>query len=186
MSTVFLVCAALGGGILVLQLVLSFAGMADHDFHAGAHGEGAGDILDLLSVRSVSAGLAFFGIGGMLVQSLGFPSLVALPVGVAAGAAAAVAVTRIMRAMLRMESDGTVDMAHAIGAEGTVYLSIPGGRSSPGKVHLTVQGRLLELQAVSEHPLANGAQVMVIEVLGPDTVEVVPSPVLGGVLDVPR
>ena len=185
MSTVFLVCAALGGGILVLQLVLSFAGMADHDLHVDAHG-GAGDILDLLSVRSVSAGLAFFGIGGMLMQSLGLPLFLALPVGVAAGAAAAVAVTRIMRAMLRMESDGTVDMAHAVGAEGTVYLRIPGDRSSPGKVHLTVQGRLLEVQAVSEQPLANGAQVMVIEVVGPDTVEVVPSPVLGGVVDVPR
>ena len=185
MSTVFLVCAVLGGGVLLLQVLLPLIGLADHDLHLDHQGE-AGELVELLSVRSVSAGLAFFGIGGMLMQSLGLPLLIALPVGVAAGGAAAVAVTRLMRLMLGMESDGTVDMAHAIGAEGTVYLTIPGGRSSPGKVHLSVQGRLLEVQAVSEQPLANGAQVMVIEVVGPDTVEVVPSPVLGGVLDVPR
>lgn len=185
MSNVFLICAVLGGGVLVLQLVLSFVGMADHDLHLDGHGE-SGDVLELLSVRSISAGLAFFGVGGMLMQSLGFPALLALPVGLAAGGAAAVAVTRIMRMMLRMESDGTIDMAQAIGAEGTVYLSIPGGRAAPGKVHLSVQGRLLEVQAVSDRPLGNGAQVMVIEVVGPDTVEVVPSPVLGGILDVPR
>lgn len=185
MSTFFLLCAVLGGGVLVLQVVLSLVGLADHDLALDGHAE-AGDLLDLLSVRSVAAGLAFFGIGAMLMESLGVPALLAVPVGLAAGLAAAAAVTRIMRLMLRMESDGTVDLAQALGAEGTVYLSIPGGRSGPGKVSLTVQGRLLELQAVSEQPLANGAPVMVIGILGPETVEVVPSPVLGGVLDVPR
>jgi membrane protein implicated in regulation of membrane protease activity len=185
MSTVFLLSAAIGGGVLVLQLLLSMVGMADHDFGGDHHGE-VGDTLDLLSVRSLSAGLAFFGLGGMGAQALGFPFLLALPVGLVAGGAAAALVGQAMRLMLRMEEDNSLDMAHAIGAEGSVYLRIPGGRAAPGKVHVTVQGQMVELQAVSEQPLETGAQVMVIEVLGSDTVDVVPSPVLGGVADVSR
>lgn len=183
MSTVFLFSAAIGGGVLVLQLVLSMVGMADHDFGGDHYGE-VGDALNLLSVRSLSAGLAFFGLAGLGAQAIGFPFLLALPVGIVAGAAAAVLVGQAMRLMLRMEEDNSLDLAHSIGAQGSVYLRIPGGRAAPGKVHVTVQGQLVELQALSEQPLETGAQVMVIEVLGSDTVEVVPSPVLGGVADV--
>jgi hypothetical protein len=44
--------AAIGGGVLVLQLVLSAVGMVDHDFGGDHHGE-TGDALNLLSVRSL-------------------------------------------------------------------------------------------------------------------------------------
>jgi hypothetical protein len=52
-------------------------------------------------------------------------------------------------------------------------------------VHLTVQGRTLECLAVSEQPLATGANVVVVDIIGPGTVEVAPSPSYGGLLDVP-
>jgi hypothetical protein len=185
MSGIFLFCAALGGGVLVLQLILSMVGLVDHDFGDTHHGD-AGDALNLLSVRSLSAGLAFFGLTGMGLQALGFHVLLAIPVAAVAGVTAAVLVAYAMRLMLSMEEDGTFDIQRIVGASGTVYLSIPAARAGPGKVHLTVDGRHLELPAVSEYPLATGAQVMVVEVIGSETVEVVPSPVLGGVVDVPR
>jgi hypothetical protein len=183
-STVFLLSAAVGGGILVLQLLLSMVGMADHEF-GGDHAD-AGEALNLLSVRSLSAGLAFFGLGGAAVQALGLPFLLALPVGVVAGGVAAVAVAKAMRLLLRMEEDGSFDLETAIGAEGVVYLSIPGARSGQGKVHLTPEGRLVECPAISDTALPTGTPVMVIGVLGGEIVEVVPSPVLGGILDVVR
>jgi membrane protein implicated in regulation of membrane protease activity len=186
MSTVFLFCAALGGGVLVLQLVLSMIGLADHDLGGGHHGGDAGEALNLLSVRSLSAGLAFFGLTGMALQALAVPAALALPVALLAGAISAVAVAYAMRLMLRMEEDGTFDLQRVVGASGSVYLSIPGGRVRPGKVHVTVDGHHLELPAVSEHALDTGASVMVIEVHGSEVVEVVPSPVLGGMVDVPR
>jgi hypothetical protein len=181
MSLVFLYSAAIGAGVLIVQLVLSMAGLVAHDFDVH-HGDG-GDALNLLSVRSLAAGLAFFGLAGAGVQALGFPILLALPVALGAGGAAAVAVAHAMRLMLRLEEDGSLDLEQAVGAEGTVYLTIPGGRSLPGKVHLTVAGRMVECPAIAEHPLSTGTQVMVISVHGSETVEVVPSPVLGGVFD---
>jgi hypothetical protein len=182
MSGIFLFCAALGGGVLVLQLILSMVGLVDHDLGDTHHG----DALNLLSVRSLSAGLAFFGLTGMGLQALGFHVLLAIPVAAVAGVTAAVLVAYAMRLMLSMEEDGSFDIQRVVGASGTVYLSIPAARAGPGKVHLTADGRHLELPAISEYPLSTGAQVMVVEVIGSETVEVVPSPVLGGVVDVPR
>jgi hypothetical protein len=91
-----------------------------------------------------------------------------------------------MRLLLRMEEDGSFDLETAIGAEGVVYPSIPKARSGQGKVHLTPEGRLVECPAISDTALPTGTQVMVIGVLGGEIVEVVPSPVLGGILDVVR
>jgi hypothetical protein len=183
-ETFFLVCALLGGALLVVQVLLGMLGVVGHpgDFDAHAHVEGA-DGLNLLGVRALSAGLTFFGIGGLAGYALGLGPAAALPLAAVFGVGAAAGVAALMRALLRMESDGTVRIERAVGEAGTVYLSIPGGRAGPGKVHLTLQNRLVELQALSTHPLPTGAAVVVVDVVGPDTVEVVPTPDLGGLLD---
>jgi hypothetical protein len=125
-------------------------------------------------VRALAAGLAFFGLVGMLVLSLGAGAALALPAALAAGGTAATLVALAMRQMQRLERDGTVRLERAVGEAATVYLSIPGGPGRPGKVHLALQGRTVELQAVSQHSLPTGAEVVVVDVVGPDTVEVVP------------
>ena len=184
MTTFFLTCAALGGGILVVQLLLGMLGVidgADHDDggHSshGAHDASAG--LDLLSVRALSAGLGFFGVGGLLGLTTGLGLLAAVPLGLALGIAATVGTAMITRWMLTLEDDGSVAIHGAIGLSGTVYLAIPGERSGTGKVLLTLQNRTVEYQAVtSTGPLPTGASVLVIDVVGPDTVDVVPDPTM--------
>ncbi|HEX2205561.1 MAG TPA: hypothetical protein VHG91_19775 [Longimicrobium sp.] len=177
MTTLFIVCAIVGGAVLALQIVLGLVGL-EHEWELpfGGHElEAAGDAVNLFSVRALSAGVLFFGLVG-----LAFPgSWVALPAALAAGAAAAVAVALAMRAILRLESDGNATLYHAVGETGSVYLSIPGGRGGRGKVHVTLRGHTVECEAVSEHPLPTGASVLVIDVVAPDLVEVIPSPQLG-------
>jgi hypothetical protein len=188
MGTLFLVCAILGGTVLVLQLLLGLVGvgMDAVDFHLDKDGIHASDALNLLSARSLAAALAFFGVGGLAALSLGFGSLVALPVGLALGSCAAVGTAALMRGLALMESDGAVRLDRALGESGTVYLSIPGNRAGAGKVLLTVQNRTVECQAVTSlDGLPTGTPVIVVDVLGPDTVEVAPVPTLGGLLDVP-
>ncbi|MGQ0715610.1 MAG: hypothetical protein ACT4PJ_18075 [Gemmatimonadaceae bacterium] len=184
MTTFFLICAALGGGVLVVQLALGLLGVTDaggnphvgdgHDA-GGANGAHAG--LDLLSVRSISAGLAFFGLGGLAGLATGLGLIAAIPLSLMAGIAAMVGTAAVMRWMLRLEDDGTVSIHGAVGATGRVYLSIPGDRKGAGKVTLTLQNRTVEYQAVtSSAPLPTGAPIMVVDVIGPDTVDVVPDP----------
>jgi hypothetical protein len=177
MDTFFLVCALLGGGVLLLQLVLGIFGIVDGhgDFSHHDHPASAG--LDLFSVRSLSAGLAFFGTGGMFGAWLGLGSWLGIPVGLVTGGAAMVGVAAVLRGMGRLEADGSVLTEEAIGEPATVYLMIPAdGR---GKVHLTLRGRLVELDAVSRSgAVATGAQVLVTDVIEGDTLVVSPTNLL--------
>jgi hypothetical protein len=108
----------------------------------------------------------------MLVLSLGGPGVLALPAAVAAGGASAALVAVAQRQLKRLERDGTVRLENAVGEPATVYLSIPGGTAAPGKIHLALQGRTVELRAVSHEALPTGAEVVVVDVLDDDTVEV--------------
>lgn len=185
MATFFLTCLIIGGVVLVLQLVLGIADL-DHgghgdgsaetggkDFLHGPHAEG----LNLLSARAIAAGVAFFGLGGLAGLATPFGLLAAVPAGLAAGLAGMLVVAFALRQFGRLEQDNTLVLDRAVGVTGVVYLSIPGERAGAGKVHVTVQERLVELRAVTpQAALPTGAPIMVIDVAGPDTVVVVPNP----------
>jgi membrane protein implicated in regulation of membrane protease activity len=168
----FIVCAALGGVVLILQLLLGLiAGDTELDHHGEGH-LGAG--LDLLSVRSLSAGIAFFGIGGAGAATAGWPSILALGVALVSGLFATVVVAYLMRAMRRLEADGSERIENALGQTATVYLRIPGNRAGAGKILVPVQGRTVEYQAVTPgDELPSGSVVVVRDIVGPDMVEVV-------------
>jgi len=172
-NTFFFVCALAGGALLVLQFLLGLLGLDHHhvlDVQLGhLH---AADALDLLSVRAIAAGLAFFGVLGMLVLATGGGAPAAGVAAFVAGGTASILVALAQRQLRRLEHDGLVRLENALGTAGTVYLSIPGGMGNPGKIHLALQGRTVELQAVSLNPLSTGAEVVVVDVVGPDTVEV--------------
>ena len=174
MPTLFLACAILGGGVLVLQLVLGLAGVA-HDHDLGGHD--VADGFNLLSVRTLAAGAAFFGIAGRGALAAGVGAAAALPLALLAGGAAAFGVAALMRGLRNLESDGAVRIDGAIGLPARVHVRVPGERGGAGKVLLTLQNRLVELQAVTARTtLPTGTPVIVVDVVAPDTVEVVATP----------
>ena len=181
MQTFFLTCAVLGGAILVVQLVLSMLGIVGDDVDTQQGGDGANEAaagLNLLSVRALSAGVGFFGIGGLAGLATPLGLLAAIPLGLLLGVVAMVGTAMVTRWMLTLEDDGTVAIHGAIGLTGTVYLAIPGERAGAGKVLVTLQNRTVEYQAVtSQGALPTGASILVVDVVGPDTVDVVPDPI---------
>ena len=122
--------------------------------------------------------MAFFGLAGLTAGPRLADEALTLGVALGAGAAALLAVAWMMKALYRLRADGTVRMDRAVGRTGTVYLTIPPGKAGVGKVTLTLQNRTVECQAVTqrEQTLPTGAKVVVVAVLGPDTVEVNPAP----------
>jgi hypothetical protein len=176
-TTFYLWCAILGGTVLVFQLVAGFIGLehgADHDGHFG---DGASEGLSLLSVRSIAAGVAFFGLTALSVRSFG--PVASLLAGIVGGGVAMVGVASLIKMFGRLERDGTLSLASAVGTTGSVYLSIPARREGVGKVHLIVQNRLVELRAITdEDDLATGTPILVVDVEGTDTVVVVRNPIL--------
>jgi membrane protein implicated in regulation of membrane protease activity len=199
MSTLFLVCAAAGGVLLIAQLVMASMGV-DHghagdahsgdmhggDVHSGdAHSGDAhlADGLNLLSVRAIIAAVAFFGIGGLGAQSLGWPTPIAVLVAALLGFVSMVGVAWIMRSMLKLQRDATVRITDAIGLPATVYIPIPAALSGVGKVTVSLNGRSVECQAVTPdgQQLQTGSAVVVVDVRDDDTLEVVPLPSVDGV-----
>ncbi len=188
MDTAFLICAVLGGTLMVLQTLAGMLGFvgddvdhadgADHDTEhergeAGHDAHGSNWFVGLLSVRTVAAALAFFGIGGKIAISSGIDELPALGIALGAGALALVIVAEMMRSLNRLKSDGTARVDRAVGRTGTVYLRVPAAKGGPGKIHMSLQNRTVEYQAVTAgNELPTGTPIRVISVVNADTVEV--------------
>ncbi len=175
MMSLFWGSLLLGGAVTLLQFAATAIGL-DHDLHADAH-DTVSDGLNLFSVRAIAAGLAFFGLAGVAGARLGFGAPLSVIGALAAGGLAAIGVAVVMRAMLRLNTDRTFRLSGAVGTAGNVYLSIPAARSGTGKVHLSVQQRIMELDAVTPaDAIETGTRVLVIDVIAPATVVVVPEP----------
>jgi hypothetical protein len=196
METMFLICAIVGGTLLVCQFALGLLGVGHHELGGGdvhadvphdvGHDQDAGHehedghsswLLGVLTFRAVVAALAFFGLAGMAAHTHGLDDVQSLGVGLAAGAGAFVLVGFVMRSMSHLRAEGTLHIERAVGQSGTVYLSIPGYKAGAGKVHVKFQNRLVEYQAITAlGDLPTGALVVVVSVAGPGTVEVAAAP----------
>jgi hypothetical protein len=185
MDSIFLLCAALGGTLLLCQVLLSALGLGEHhdvgghDIHVeGDHEVGHEDaiswFISAFTFRSIVAAITFFGLGGMAGSTEGWDPVTTLLVALAAGSGALFMVAMLMQTLKRLKSDGTVRMDRAVGEGGTVYLPIPGGKAGVGKVLLKLQNRTVECQAITaQADLAAGAKIVVVSLVSPDTVEVV-------------
>ena len=200
MTQVFLACAILGATLLACQFVMSLLGLGGahgdvggHDVHLdhGVHGDGAHDsdhgrgaasawLFSILTFRSIVSGLTFFGLVGMAATSSGWGRPASATAAGAGAIVAMLAVTAMMRGIVRLQDEGTVRIENAVGQTGTVYLTVPGKKSGVGKVTLDLQNRSAEYQAVTfQDSLPTGSKVVVVDVVGPETLEVIAAPQYG-------
>ena len=186
MYTFFLVCAGVGGTLVLLQFLAGSFGLggdhgdadhpdldADHDPGAGDHDTGEGWFLGLLTFRAICAAIAFFGLGGLIAAYYGLEPTAQLGAAVLSGFAALYLVATLMKMLYRLKADGTVRLSHAVGRTGTVYLRVPGQNTGPGKVTLSLQNRTVEVEAfTAANELPTGTPVRVVAVRGSGAVEV--------------
>jgi membrane protein implicated in regulation of membrane protease activity len=201
MSYVYGTCAIIGGTVMVCQFLLTLVGLG-HDVHDGGGGDvghdfagdhGGGDaghdashegvhddhhadstwLFGVITFRTMVAALAFFGLAGLAADSAGASPPVTIGIALVAGLAAMYGVHSMMQFLRKMREEGTVRIASAVGCTGTVYLRVPGQKTGAGKVTVDIRGREVEYEAMTAgEELPTGARVVVIDVLGPDTVEV--------------
>ena len=169
--------------LLVLQLALSLLGLGGHEGDLEAEADGDFDAEDfdaddpdsgeadhdgfalrMLSLRGILAFFAVYGWAALAVSRAGHPWLAAMLVGLVLGAAAMVLVAAAMTLILGLQTDGTVDRRNAVGLSGSVYLTIPARRLGSGKVHVVIQEKLTECDAVTDEaePLPTGTEVTVV------------------------
>jgi hypothetical protein len=177
---VYLVLAVTGGTLLLLQVILQAIGLHggegdfEHDGHADHDIEGHGNwFVGVLSLKALAAFAGILGLTGLALEGSDLSAPLRVSFAVTAGILAMLLVASLMRGLSRLASSGTLDLRNAVGRHASVYLRIPGGRRGEGKVTLEVQGRSMQLDAVTdEAEIPTGTSVQVVGLLGGETVQV--------------
>ena len=154
----YFIIACIGTVALLIQIVMMLIGAggeADADFDTDTDGDGSLDThtdtgVSLFTVKGLTAFFAIGGWTGMLMLSYNVGVAVTVPVSVVAGLAAYFIVWALIRLVLKLQEDGTLNYASAIGQTATVYVSIPASCTGRGKITLVLQGRYTELDAVTD------------------------------------
>jgi hypothetical protein len=147
------------------------SGDAPDDHHSG----GTLWLFKVITFQTIVAAIAFFGIAGKAALASNIPATTALVIAIGAAFAAMHIVYYLARSLHRFNADGTVQVRRAVGQAGTVYVPIPAANAGAGKIHMNLQNRTVELQAMTTAGrLPSGAKIRVVGLLGPDTVAVEP------------
>ena len=88
---------------------------------------------EMLSVRTLSAALAFFGLVGKTSLVYGHPPGASLVYACVAGVAAMYAVFWLFKQVYKLQNAGNEDVRRAIGLPATVYVPIPAARAAPAR-----------------------------------------------------
>ena len=177
----FLLATIVGGVVFAIQLVMLFTGVAgDVDFDAdvdmggGDVGHAGADVsFKVLSLQGLSAFFLMFGLVGLALHNQSKAGNgISLAGAFVAGWVSTWVIARIFRTFSRLQSSGTLDMSQAAGVSGIVYLNIEPNK--PGKVTITVRGRLLTLDAISDHQITTGSPIKVLRVINDNMVAVEP------------
>lgn len=169
----------IGGTLFILRVIMLFLGgdtgdtPADSTFDAG--GDTAGDHVDadisfkLLSVQGLTSFFMMFGLVGLALLRAGLPVLLTVLGGMLAGLVTVAISGLIFTQMKRLQSEGTINIQNTIGAEGSVYLTIP--KHGTGQVQIIAQGSLKIFDAVSKNKtmIATGETIQVVGVAGGNT-----------------
>ena len=190
--TIYLVTAIVGGTILVAQVIMQLFGLSG-DTDADSGGDGGSDLahgsdaqheavghgnwfFGFLSFKALVAFCGLFGLTGLMLFQSGLDLVLRVAISIGAGLAGMLLVGALMKTLSRLTVSGTVIVRNAVGQSGSVYLRIRGGGQGEGKLTVEIQGRSLQLTAVTDGPpIPTGERVKVIEIVGDETLKVVPA-----------
>lgn len=148
-----------------------------HAVHAGhaAHNRLMVDAIRWVSVKGIIAGLAFFGLFGLLGYSYKMPDAFTFLLALAGGILVQFLITFAFRSLMSLRSDGSIHAKNALGCTGTVYIPIPAHRNGEGKIQIMIQHRTEEFAAQTcGERLLTGTQIQVVEVLNENLMLVKP------------
>lgn len=142
----------------------------------GVHAHSSIDFLKMVSIRTVTAGLGFFGLAGLAAESAGLNGAFSFFIALLAGFTAFTLVYFLYRFISSFRYNGSISNSTLVDCSGIVHVRIPAFRQGSGKVIVTQQERTMEYEAVSDSAemLKAGTPIVVTEVLAGSLVLVTP------------
>jgi len=165
-----------GGGDIDIDLEV------DGDHHTSMHHAADADVdhpdsswlFQVLSFRTVVAALTFFGLGGAWSSSSGHAPSLSLVLALSAGGAAMFGMYHLMRAVYGLQSSGNIDIRNAVGLPAKIYIPVPAAGEGKGKIQISLQGRTMEYEAITDdtNVLSTGENVIIENIVSGDVVKV--------------
>lgn len=157
--------------IFVIQTVMTFLGLGDHDADFDLDtSDGSFDAdpsMNLLTFRNLVNFCLGFGWTAVLMHEKIQSNALLIIVSVIVGVLLVTAVMWIFKWLSGMQQTGNIDVhKSAVGCEGKVYLTIPGERKGEGKVQITINNAVREYDAVTDgETIPTGKAIKVTEVI---------------------
>ena len=167
--------AAVGTLLFLIRLVFAMFGGDGGDFDADvdAGTDASFTLFSLLSVMAFIMGTGWMGLACRLDWGFSRPLSVVIAVGF--GVAMMLLASGLMFMTRKLNRTVTYDVETAVGRTARVYMSIPGKGHGQGKVQVSISGRLMTVDAVSNGPpLEAFADVRVVATRDDQTLVVSP------------
>ena len=163
------ICAIVGTVVFVVQMVLLLIGMdsidTDVDFD-GADTMDLGGGLSLFSIKNFVNFLVGFGWTGICLQDAIENKWLLCFVAVIVGVAFVYMFFVIKKQTKKLEHNGAFKIEECVGKTVDVYLRIPGERRGKGKVQVSLNGSVQEIEAMTDgEEVASGRKVVVVDVI---------------------
>lgn len=171
---IYFVLGCVASGLLLIQFILlliGFAGDGDIDIGGDGGADFDGDADGGIGIFTLKGLVGFFAIGGWVGVACvlgGLHDGGTIAVSIVCGLVAFVAIGFAYKAIRKLQADGALDNRNAIGKVAEVYLKIPAKGEGHGKLSIVIQGKLVEMDAVTdeEEPIPTGKEVKVIGLVG--------------------
>ena len=151
---IYWVVALISSVIFVILLIMTLLGGDAEDFDGGdvdADIDGDTGIgFQFLSFKNLMGFLTIFGWSGIASLDGGFSKFLTVVISVCCGLLMMFVMATLFYFLGKLQSSGTLKLKNALNQVGEVYLTIGANRSKIGKVSVTVQGTLRELEALTD------------------------------------
>ncbi|NQX82730.1 MAG: hypothetical protein HRT66_12185 [Flavobacteriaceae bacterium] len=148
------IIALIGSTIFLFIFVLTFVGVGDTDMEIDIEqvsGDDGGVGFQFFTFKNLVAFLTIFGWTGIICIGNNLSGTMTIVVSSIAGLLMMTATSFLFLWISRLSHSGTLRIKNAIGVIGEVYLPIGANRSKMGKIQITVQGSLRELEAITDN-----------------------------------
>jgi hypothetical protein len=157
---VYWIIAIAASVFLMIQLVLAF--ISGMDFHIGSdlgeHGgldSSSSDFnfphFQLLTIRNVVAFFTVFGWVGLAMIHADASTALTIIISLVCGLTMMFIMSAMFLGLSRLQTSGNLDVSLAKGLQAKVYLTIPPKRKGEGKIEVVIQGKIVEMNAMTDN-----------------------------------
>ena len=174
---IFWGCAVVASVIFLVQMVLTLIGMDSSDVDVDFDGANTMDLgggLNLFTIKNLMGFLVGFGWTGVCFYDTITSPVLLIVAAVVVGLLFVGIFVLIYKQTKKLEHNGAFQIEEVKGTTVSVYLRIPAQGAGKGKVQVSQNGSIHELDALTYgEEIPSGAKVKVVEIVDNETVKVI-------------